>query len=206
MSFLPDSDELWWLSSLCASGREAGHDYILSASEESSSQSPWHFLLVARESTALVNSCCRAHVTSRTVTFLDADALKMSACIDADARIGVDATVPALTRMHVLTQTPIHTHVDSFLRLLLRAVSSSRLSSMRRFAAPTIWGFEIHFAASDPLLLIWGSQLASLLHRPSSGPGCPLRASSRNRTNYLLTIRTSFLFIQRAQGSHTKIL
>jgi hypothetical protein len=76
-------------------------------SEESSSQSPWHFLLVARESTVLVNGCCRAHVPSR--TFLDADALKMSACIDADAHTDVDATVPALTRMHVLMQMPIHT-------------------------------------------------------------------------------------------------
>jgi hypothetical protein len=115
---------------------------------------------VVRESTILVNICCCAHANSR--TFLGADALKMSAFIDADSRTDVDATVPALTGMHVLTQTPTYTHADSFLRLLLRTVYSSRLTSMRRFAAPTMWGFEIHFAASDPLILMWGSQLTSV--------------------------------------------
>jgi hypothetical protein len=76
-----------------------------------------------------------------------------SACTNADARTEVDACIN--------TDAHTHTYADSFLRLLLRTVSSSSLTSMRRFAAPTIWGFEVYFAASYPFILIWKSQLTS---------------------------------------------
>lgn len=61
---------------------------------------------------------------------------------------------------------------------------------MRRFAAPTIWGFEIHFAASDPLILMWGSQLTSVHfctgHRRGQVAHCGLPPESE-QTIYLLS-------------------
>ncbi|KAG2131320.1 hypothetical protein DEU56DRAFT_813962 [Suillus clintonianus] len=108
-------------------------------------------------------TCCHAHGDSR--TFMD-----MDACSDADARThthadactDTDACIGADARTHAHADAHTHAHVDAILLpLLTPTVSLSSLTSMRRFAAPTTWESEVHFAASHSLLLVWESQLTS---------------------------------------------
>lgn len=109
------------------------------------------------ESTIFANTYCCAHADSR--AFADADA---DACTDADARMYSDACTDAGARTDKCPHLYSDAHADAFLLLFLLTVSSSSLTSMRRFTAPTIWGSEVHFAASHSLLLMWESQLASV--------------------------------------------
>jgi hypothetical protein len=144
----------------------------------------------------LVSTYCRAHVSpalSCTPPLIQMHVSGSSACIDAGACTDVDATCVD-ARVCVDTNARVHAPADAFSLLLLRTVSSYSLTLMCLFAAPTMWGFEVHFVASYPHSNVGiAAYLSSLLYMsgPPPGPGCSFQASAPKKTD-LLAIKHAF--------------